>query len=355
MIKTSPEPKTDRREFTPPAGVRWHEYADLFPWMDDKAYAELKADVAKNGVIEPVVFIGDAILDGRNRYMAARDLGVEYPRVEFTGDDPLAFVLAKNLSRRHLTESQRAMVAAKLAKMPEGRPKKTAQIQAVSQSDAAERLSVSRASVQAAKQVQDKGAPELVKAVEAGKVSVAAAAEVAKLPKEKQKKVVADGTAKQAAKEQKQRAKADRAAKQAEWDRLQQENAAKLPDDVKAANEAKAQAIAARKAAPAPTIEQLQAEIEELREANTALEAENAALKADNAKWQGMRVQFEKGGFEEVIAVKDKLIATLETRVARESDEKVRNLNSMEWWKKQAVKLGYSTNEEIDLSEGANA
>lgn len=29
-----------------------------------------------------------ALLDGRNRYMAARDLGIEYPRVEFHGDDP---------------------------------------------------------------------------------------------------------------------------------------------------------------------------------------------------------------------------------------------------------------------------
>ena len=43
-----------------------------------------------------------------------------YPWVEFEGDDPLAFVIAKNLKRRHLTESQRAMVAAKLAKLPHG-------------------------------------------------------------------------------------------------------------------------------------------------------------------------------------------------------------------------------------------
>ena len=42
--------------------------------------------------------------------------------------------------------------------------------------NAAERLSVSLASVERAKKVQTKGAPELRKAVEAGKVSVNAAA-----------------------------------------------------------------------------------------------------------------------------------------------------------------------------------
>jgi hypothetical protein len=38
---------------------------------------------------------------------------------DFTGEDgdTLRFVIAKNLSRRHLNESQRAMVAAKVANM----------------------------------------------------------------------------------------------------------------------------------------------------------------------------------------------------------------------------------------------
>lgn len=356
MIKTSPEPKIDRREHTPPVGIRWHEYADLFPWMDDKAFADLKADIAANGVIEPIVFIGDAVLDGRNRYMAARELGVEYPRIEFTGDDPLAFVLAKNLARRHLTDRQRADVAAKIAKLPAHRPAAgTVSIETVTIAQAAKVMDVPVAAVKRAKEIAEHAEPELKKAYEAGTVSQSAAAEVAKLPAAEQKKAVAEGKTKQVAKEQREARKADRAVKQAENDKARDAAAAALPPAVKAANEAKAQAIATRKAAPAPTVEQLQAEIEELREANTALEAENAALKADNAKWDGMRVQFENGGFEEVIAVKDKLIATLETRVARESDEKVRNLNSMEWWKKQALKLGYSTDEIIDLSEGANA
>jgi hypothetical protein len=52
---------------------------------------------------------------------------------------------------------------------------------------------VSPRTIASAKLVQDKGAPELVAAVEQGKVSVSAAAEVATAPKEEQRDIVARG------------------------------------------------------------------------------------------------------------------------------------------------------------------
>ena len=83
---------------------------------------------------------------------------------------------ALKLERRHLSEEQRAMVAGRLANLEEGRPEKTAQICAVSQSDAAELMGVSVPSVKRAVAVQRDGAPELIAAVDAGQVSVSAAA-----------------------------------------------------------------------------------------------------------------------------------------------------------------------------------
>lgn len=190
---TSPAPAVDRVERTPPVGVRWHEYADIFPWIEGPAFKDLVDDVRRNGVLEPIVFLDGAILDGRNRYMAAREAGVEYPRVEYTGSDPLGFVISQNLKRRHLTESQRGMVAAKLAKLPAHRPSDKSPNLGTSVADAAKSLNVGRGTVENAKVVQRDGAPELIAAVDAGEASVSAAALVATLPKEEQAEIASMG------------------------------------------------------------------------------------------------------------------------------------------------------------------
>ena len=44
-------------------------------------------------------------------------VGVEPRYREYAGDDPLGFVISLNLNRRHLNESQRAVIAARLANM----------------------------------------------------------------------------------------------------------------------------------------------------------------------------------------------------------------------------------------------
>lgn len=185
-----------RVEQTPSVGVRWHPYADLFPWIEGAAFQELKADIAKNGVLEPIVFVGDQILDGRNRYVAARELGIEYPRVEYEGDDPLGYVWSKNFNRRHLSESQKSIAAGKYANMRSGARtdlEPSANLRQVSIDEAASKFGVSPRSVDTAKRVLREGASELIAAVEAGTVSVSAAADVATLPKPEQVEVVARG------------------------------------------------------------------------------------------------------------------------------------------------------------------
>jgi N6-adenosine-specific RNA methylase IME4 len=97
--------------------VKFHEIADLFPLIEGDEFKLLCGDVKKEGLNHPVILLDDKILDGRNRYRACIEVGIE-PRYEkFEGEDPLAFVLSENLHRRHLTASQRAALAAEVANM----------------------------------------------------------------------------------------------------------------------------------------------------------------------------------------------------------------------------------------------
>lgn len=205
----------------------WHDYANLFPMLDAAAQDALRADVQEYGVREPVILFAGRILDGRNRYMAARDLGQDFPVADFEGTDAeaLSYVLSTNLHRRHLTESQRAAVAAKLANMGHGGDRKSDQAAnlpddpaPVSQAQAAELLNVSERSVRTAKAVMEQGAPELVAAVEKGEVSVSAAAAVSELPREEQAAVVAAGP-----KAVKEKAKEVRQARQSVHEEAQEE------------------------------------------------------------------------------------------------------------------------------------
>lgn len=164
---------------------------------------------------------------------------------------------------------------------------------------------------------------------------------------EEPEKVVAETVA--AKRAEKEKVKAEKAAQQAENDRIREEAAAALPQAIKDRERAKADAVSARKTKP-DDVEALIVENEELREANAALETELAALKADNAKWDAMRVQFEQGGFEKVIAGKDEEIRALLTRVETESREKVNNLRAADRWRKRAIDLGYSDREVIEVN-----
>ena len=176
--------------------IPFHPLANIFPLIQGKEFVELKKDIQENGLHEPIVMYDGEILDGRNRFRACQETGVMPRYVHYTGGDPVAYVISLNLHRRHLSESQRAMVAAKLANMELGdnQHRGSANLQTqTSRAEAAEMLNVSERTVNTAKKVEQSGAPELVNAVEQGAVSVSAAADVATLEKEEQAEVVAKG------------------------------------------------------------------------------------------------------------------------------------------------------------------
>src|SRR5262249_42799179 len=125
------------------------------------------------------------------RYRACLAAGVEPTLTPFRGDDPVAFVISANLRRRHLDESQRAMVAAKLATLKDGQ--RADLVEGLPIGRASEMLNVGERSVARAREVQEHGTPELVSAVERGAISVSSAADVATLPVQARREFAAGG------------------------------------------------------------------------------------------------------------------------------------------------------------------
>lgn len=172
--------------------IKDHALACIFPLLSDADLAILAGDIEANGQQEPIWVYEDCILDGRNRYRACLLKGVEPRFADYEGAEPLLFVISKNLHRRHLTEAQRAMVAAEIANMNQGERtdlEPSANLQKVSVADAAKMLNVSDRSVATAKKVKDDAEPEIVEAVKAGKLPVSTAAKASELPPKKQREI----------------------------------------------------------------------------------------------------------------------------------------------------------------------
>lgn len=170
-----------------------HPAAELFPLMDDEQFKGLLDDIRENGLGSRGVLTEDGqILDGRNRYKACQQLGIpmEWSQLESDSNvDPWKYVISRNLHRRHLTTSQRAMIAARMAKWKLGDNQHTKEGGPIGPSteEAAESLNVSPRAVKRAKAVLQHGSDELIEAVNSGDVVVSRAAEVAKTtPKAKQ-------------------------------------------------------------------------------------------------------------------------------------------------------------------------
>ena len=191
------------------APLKFHPLANLFPMLSEAELNDLGEDIKANGQAETVKLHRGMILDGRNRYTACAKFNLAVRTEVFEGDDRAAlnWVISKNLKRRHLTESQRAMVAARIATLRLGdnqhkgssielpasmlpmgddfvsEPEPTAP---VSQSDAADMLNVSVAGVKRAKVVQEKGIEALQDAVDQDQVAVSVAEKIARLPEAEQ-------------------------------------------------------------------------------------------------------------------------------------------------------------------------
>lgn len=166
-----------------------HPAAELFPMMPEKEIKELADDIRINGLREPVTMYEGKVLDGRNRIKACEIAGVEPSFLEFPPDQsPARYVCSKNLTRRHLSASQRSMavfaiqeILAKEAKSRMSRGGKLSVRQGVeiipqgekgsTRDKLAEIAHVNSRYISDAKAIQE-GSPELAAEVLAGNVTI---------------------------------------------------------------------------------------------------------------------------------------------------------------------------------------
>jgi hypothetical protein len=174
----------------------FHPLANIFPLLEGEAFKALVEDIKKNGQREKIKLHDGKILDGRNRYRACKE-GIRKPEYEDLppSTDPLAFVISANLHRRHLNETQRGIVAAKIANMRRGgkdaNPSKDG-FAKTSQADAAKLLNVSPKTVERASKLVGADMPALLTNAEQGKVKVSAAVEFLEKPEQERQKLLAD-------------------------------------------------------------------------------------------------------------------------------------------------------------------
>lgn len=194
--------------------MKFHEVANIFPMMSSDEYQQLVIDVKANGLKEPIWLYQDEIIDGRNRYKACGDVGVDPRFREWDGNGSLvSFVVSLNLSRRHLTSSQKAMIALDVEKqladeIKRGRPSKIDAINAFADNKgeiptilsefnkesahkAASITGTSGTYIKEAKKIVEQ-APELKEAVLSGKLNIPEAKAVAKLSETQRADVLKD-------------------------------------------------------------------------------------------------------------------------------------------------------------------
>ncbi|MCB1608192.1 MAG: hypothetical protein KDI71_14580 [Xanthomonadales bacterium] len=176
--------------------VELHPLCTFFPRLGRLELASLAEDIKTHGLREPITTINGMILDGGNRSRACEMAGVEPRYVEYDGTDPVAFVLSKNLERRHLTPGQRAAIVAAAQDWskahPQGKPETCNVAPLATVADRAELSGASHRTQLMADKVAREN-PELAAQVAHGDISLPAAAKQLAPKVEPESKPATDG------------------------------------------------------------------------------------------------------------------------------------------------------------------
>lgn len=174
-----------------------HPASELFPLMEQPALRELADNIRRNGLLNPIVTHEGMVLDGRNRLRACELVGVRPTLTPFGGGSPTEFVLAQNLSRRHLTTVQKAFAAERSLPLLEAEARERRRLAPMgarvdpekipehgeAREIAAKAAGVNPRYVSDAKAIRER-APEVAAAAEAGKLRMREAKRLAEIPDE---------------------------------------------------------------------------------------------------------------------------------------------------------------------------
>lgn len=207
-VKGEEEMNTAKLWFTKEqfAALQPHSYAEFLPMIASKHELEaLKEGIRKRGLLEPITILDGKILDGRNRHRAICEL-VAYDK-DFNYDEavkfahvpedftPEQYVITRNLHRRNLNESQRALFAGlMLLEFKEDKTLSKAEKTNLPKGTKADHFgkifNVSGSSVKSAQIVIKDGLPIVKEFVQKGVWRLSLARKIAELTTEEQKQLI---------------------------------------------------------------------------------------------------------------------------------------------------------------------
>ena len=152
-----------------------HPFAAAIPQMTDEQFGNLVEDINRHGLLHPIVLFEGKVLDGRHRLRACCEANVLPKFIEYSGEDPFGYVISQNINRRQLNRGQLALAAARFATLRQGQ-KSADTAFAVTQGEVAKRFGVSIDTIHRARVVIESGDNNIIEKVNAGSLSVSAAA-----------------------------------------------------------------------------------------------------------------------------------------------------------------------------------
>jgi len=252
--------------------------------LSAEEYEALERSLLDEGCRDALVLWGDVLVDGHNRYALCTKHGIEFKTIQNTRfksmDDVRLWMIENHLGRRSVSDFQRGVLALRKKEILQQRQQELQAQQVQQQAESGQtddtaaapvtepviipnRQALARAARVSSntlgqiEKIQKDAAPELVRAVKSGEISINAAAAVAAMPVEQQVSAAAEG--RKALKELARQAREAKAK-------------AKAPSAGDSDGEVEAEA-------PIETIEDYPAEVARLRRLVAALTEERDGLK----------------------------------------------------------------------------